>query len=53
MHTTKNQPDRMIPCQKHFQTEKDHPNKQIFPTGIEIIIGHPTSKCPLQESELI
>ena len=39
-----------IPCQKLYQAKKVGPNKQMSSTRIEIIIGHPTSKCPLQES---
>ena len=32
------------------QAEKVRPNKQMPPERIEIIIGDPSSKCPLKES---
>ena len=36
------------PCQKLNQAEKVRPNKHISATRIEIIIGDPTRKYPLQ-----
>ena len=40
-----------IPCQKLYQAEKVRPNKQMFPTRIEIIIRHPTSKFPYKNRD--
>ena len=44
-----NDMQNIIPCQKLYQAEKVRLNKQISPIKIEIIVGDPTSKCPLQK----
>ena len=41
--TVKESHDEALPAEKVCL------NKQMSPARIEIIIGHPTSKCPLQE----
>ena len=39
------------PYQKLSKAEKVRLNKQMSYIRIEIIIGRPTSKCPLEESK--